>query len=88
MFSIAKTLNAIGGWKYRIPVLVVVYTGVRSGEALALQWADIDFATGYITVRHNLIQVPGRVELKATKSENVRLVKMDIDLQEILAVEQ
>ncbi len=85
--DIAKTLKAIEGWKYRIPVLVVMYIGVRSGEALALQWADIDFETGYITVRHNLIQVPGRVELKATKSENVRLVKMDIDLQEILSVE-
>ncbi len=32
-------------------ILVCLYTGLRIGELLAMEWSDIDFATGELTVR-------------------------------------
>ncbi len=34
-------------------VLLCLYTGLRIGELLALEWTDIDFNTGLLTVRKN-----------------------------------
>ncbi len=34
-------------------VLLCLYTGLRIGELLALEWSDIDFSTGLLTVRKN-----------------------------------
>src|SRR6478752_7677947 len=41
-------------------VLAVVY-GMRRGEIAALQWEDVDFTTGRITVRANLVRAGGRL---------------------------
>ena len=38
---------------YRTLILTVSMTGIRHGEALALQWGDIDLAAGKITVRRS-----------------------------------
>ena len=45
---------------YPVFVLAVVY-GLRRGEIAALQWADVDFTTGRITVRASLVRVGGRL---------------------------
>jgi integrase len=39
---------------------LALHTGARQGELLALRWADVDFAGGYLTIRGTLQRVPGR----------------------------
>ncbi len=42
----------------------LLYTGCRRGEALALQWSDIDFTNNLIYIRRNLIYQNNRPVLK------------------------
>lgn len=39
--------------EYRCPLLVLVETGLRRGELVALEWRDVDLANGRVTVRHS-----------------------------------
>ena len=42
-------------WSGRYSLLLcLVQTGIRLGEALALEWADIDWTTGTLTIRGTL----------------------------------
>ncbi|WP_161881492.1 tyrosine-type recombinase/integrase [Deinococcus alpinitundrae] len=36
---------------------LALMTGMRRGEVLGLQWADIDFERSRLTIRHNLVEV-------------------------------
>lgn len=47
-------------------------TGLRQGELLGLQWADVDFDAGTVTVRRSLSQVGGKFTLKEPKSKTSR----------------
>lgn len=38
-------------------ILVLLYTGMRSGECLGLQWEDIDFEQRKIHIRHTLTEI-------------------------------
>jgi integrase len=49
-------------------------TGLRRGEALGLRWADVDLATGRLSVRRTLVAVKGRPEWSAPKTERSRRV--------------
>ncbi len=60
--------------------LCALRTGMRLGELLALQWADVDFAGRFLEVRRNL--VAGR--LTSTKSTNRRRVDMSLNLTKAL----
>lgn len=39
-----------GGKPYMLGVLICLYTGLRIGELLALEWSDIDFSNGTLMV--------------------------------------
>lgn len=41
--------------KYRVAVTVLLFTGMRRGELLALNWSDIDFDKGTISISKNLL---------------------------------
>ena len=62
--------------------LLLARTGMRIGEALALQWGDIDFTGRFITVKQGLSR--GRVE--TPKSGKIRRVDMSRQLAEALTV--
>ena len=47
-------------------LLCMARTGMRIGEATALQWHDIDFANNYIVVRRN---IPHHRQVETTKTE-------------------
>ena len=47
---------------------LLVGTGVRIGEALGLQWEDVDWEAGTVRVRRSLSQVDGRMSLGEPKS--------------------
>lgn len=48
---------------------LLLYTGCRRGEALALTWGDIDFDAGLIRIDKECIYPAGMPEIKTTKTE-------------------
>lgn len=57
-------------------IRMILATGLRQGELLALSWKDIDFANRLLSVTHTLDKVTG--ELKAPKTESgVRDIALD-----------
>jgi integrase len=68
-------------YKEHYPLFLLLgRTGVRIGEALALQWGDIDFQGRFITVSRSLVR--GRIS--TPKSGKSRRVDMSLQLTEAL----
>ena len=56
---------------------IAIYTGMRKGEILALQWKDIDFDKGLISVTKNVEHIGDRPRIKVPKTAaGVRMVPM------------
>lgn len=51
----AALLKAVEGTRAHALVTVLLYTGLRIGEALGLMWSDVDFDEGTITVNRSII---------------------------------
>lgn len=66
-------------------VWLVMVTGMRRAEVLALRWHHVDFATGNLTIRRNYLVVKGRPVEKDTKSHQRRRAALDPTTMEILA---
>lgn len=65
-------------------VWLVMVTGLRRAEVLALRWSDIDLSTGYVMIRRNYVRVKGRNVEKDTKTHQMRRVSLDPATVEIL----
>lgn len=77
MFEEYSVLNTI--------VKVLLFTGMRSGECLGLQWEDIDFTNKIITIRHTLSDVGGKHFLTTPKSKNSkRYISMSDSVADML----
>lgn len=61
-------------------VLTLARTGMRLGEAIALQWGDIDFNSRFITIQRGM----SRGKLETPKSGKFRRVDMSKQLTETL----
>lgn len=57
-----KYSNNVPYYRLGHAVILLLYTGLRIGEALALTWNDIDFSGKKITVNKNLVYVLNRKE--------------------------
>lgn len=53
-------------------IVLAAATGARRGEILALQWPDIDFETGIMTVSKSLEETQAGLRVKSTKSGKPR----------------
>ena len=62
-------------------ILLLLRTGVRIGEALALKWGDIDFNGRFIHVQRGL----SRKKIETPKNGKTRRVDMSLHLAETLA---
>ena len=51
-------------------IKLLLYTGMRSGECLGLQWSDIDFKNNTISINHTLSDVGGNHFLTTPKTKN------------------
>lgn len=64
---------------------IALYTGMRKGEILALQWQDIDFDENYISITKSVSHNGDRPEIKKPKTEaGTRTVPLLAPLKEIL----
>lgn len=70
---------------YRLMLLVMAYTGVRFGEATALQARDVDLLRGRLLVQRAYTDIRGRLELSTPKSGKSREVPLPPPLREPLA---
>lgn len=80
-------LKALSGepLKWRALVRLLIDTGIRRGEALAIQWEDIDFQGKSILIQRNLCYTPDKgVYLDAPKNGKSRIVYVGDDTLELL----
>ena len=65
-------LDGVRGTSFFPLLVTAVSTGCRRGELLALEWLDIDFQTGMITISKSIEQTRDGLRVKSTKSGNAR----------------
>ena len=65
-------------------VWLVMVTGLRRAELLALRWLDVDLAAGKLMVRRNYVRVAGKVIEKDTKTHQMRRISLDPATVEVL----
>lgn len=69
----ARTLlDAAVGHPLESLLTVALSVGLRQGEALGLQWRDLDFAAGTLSVRRALQRIDGEYRLVETKTARSR----------------
>jgi len=69
-------LVACRGHQHEVFFITVLGTGIREGEAFALDWQDIDFAKGTLTVRQSLLELSGYFTLKPPKTGRGRVIQL------------
>ena len=75
----------IGNRQLRVMINTLLYTGLRSGELLGLQWRDISFEEGTITVNKTLLRLVGSYRLSEPKTKSSeRIVNVQPELLSLL----
>ena len=81
-------------YPYGMYLALLLYTGMRIGEMLALTWADIDSSYTYINISKAASVVKNRfnqgdkkyiIHVGTTKNEKARRIKLCYEAQEIIA---
>ena len=72
-----KLLSEIRGDRLEALYTVALALGLRQGEALGLQWADLNLEAGTLSVKRSLQRIDGRYVLAPTKTErSARTLKL------------
>src|SRR3954447_419976 len=58
-------------------VWLVMVTGMRRAEVLALRWSDVDLSTGMLAIRRNYVRARARGIEKDTKTHQMRRISLD-----------
>jgi integrase len=66
--GVADLLRAASGTELRLPIAVLVGTGMRRGELFGLRWADVDFEAGRLTIKRSVEMIDGERREKAPKT--------------------
>lgn len=85
--EVRDILKALEGepLKWQAFVHLLIDTGMRRGEACALQWEDIDFEERTALVRHNLCYTPAKgIYLDVPKNGHSRIVDLGEDTLRLL----
>jgi integrase len=62
--QLGRFVKAVKGHEYESLFILAAVTGMRQGECLGLQWDDIDFEAGTISIKRTLAQI-GRKDMRA-----------------------
>lgn len=57
-------------------IMLAAITGARRGELCALRWTDVDLEAGVLRISRSILDLPDRVEEKATKSHQERTLAL------------
>ena len=66
-------------------VWLVMITGMRRAELLALRWSHVDLVAGMLRIRRNYVRVRGKGIEKDTKTHQMRRIALDQATVEVLA---
>lgn len=78
-------LEGIENRQLRVMINTLLFTGLRSGELLALQWCDVNFDEGTIIVSKTLQRLVGKYRLAEPKTKaSERIVSAQPELFELL----
>jgi integrase len=80
----AALLDDLKGQRIYIPAILAVLCGLRRGEIAALRWRNVDFEKCSLAVVESVEQTKGSVQLKETKSGNVRTVALPLTVRDEL----
>ncbi len=69
-------LDAIKGHRFEALFATAIALGYRQGEALGLQWPDVDLDAGTLTVRQAIQRVDGKLTIVPTKEDKVHSVNL------------
>ena len=72
--QVRSLLEKAGSSRYAAVFELLVNTGLRRGEALALTWSDVDFDKKLIRIRGTLARVGGELTVTEPKTEKSRRV--------------
>jgi integrase len=67
--QVRRFLEATRGLRWHALFALALDSGLRQGELLALQWEDLDAATGRLRVYKNLSEVAGRLTVRQPKTK-------------------
>lgn len=82
MYSVSSSSSRT--LRYGPVYLIMLHTGLRSGEMLALKWSDIDFENKFIHVENTVVQIKNRSGSVATKNISViTKVKTDKSVRDV-----
>jgi integrase len=77
-----------GAWaedaEWGLLVWMLLVTGARRGEVLALRWENVDLASGVLTIRHSVSQLGGTTTIKGTKTHQSRRIALDAETVALL----
>lgn len=67
---------------YRMPITLLLFTGMRRGELCGLEWPDIDFINSTIDINKSLLYIPekGLFEDDTKNYSSVRVIKVYEDV--------
>lgn len=85
--QLALFLKAIHGHRYEELFTVTVFTGMREGEVLGLQWSCVDLSKGTVTINKQLQKVrgsKGEYTLSPTKNGKARTLTLAPSVTAIL----
>ncbi|GHG38916.1 site-specific integrase [Deinococcus indicus] len=85
--QVAAFLDASQGNRLHAAFYLALMTGMRRGELLGLQWADIDWERSRLTVRHNLVEIrlesAGRVMKERVDRKTGKVIPAHVTLSQI-----
>jgi integrase len=79
-----RLLAAAKGDRLYALITLMLGTGVRRGEALAMHWGDVDLAAGVMRVRLTLGRVGRQLVFDDTKNRKARFVSLPAPVVEVL----
>lgn len=84
--EVTRLLAAVAGHRYHLALVLIAFTGLRRGEALALRWSDVDLDAGLSTVRGTLNRVNRSLTISEPKTaKSRRVVPLSPDLVALLS---
>ena len=87
--QVADLLRAAGGSRYASLFALLMHAGLRRGEALALQWSDVDLANGILRVRGTLSRIDGELVVTEPKTaRSKRFVPISEPAERLLRAQQ
>lgn len=81
-------MGAIESHRFRRPLLVVLFTGIREAELVGLTWGCVDFETGNLEIRYQLQQIDEKYQLVSVKRDKPRTITPAPMVMELLKEQQ